>query len=132
MSEYEIFNNDEEIKIVPETKKPKKEKKVVSQKTASEKTESSFVKFLKQAFSLYYLPLTLSIFTILFAFLSKFILIFAVTPGGFAAAASFFFIGFACVFASLLLELMYIIKTSRLEFNLKILFILASLFVLFI
>ena len=58
MSEYEIFNDEEEV--VPEQLEPRKEKR------NKEGKPCQFCKFFKEAFSLVNLPLSLSIIAIFF------------------------------------------------------------------
>lgn len=128
MSEYEIFNNEENIEIIPEPKKPKKEKKVV----VKEKAQNCSCNFFKECFKLDFLPITLSIIAIFFALFVKFLPMVAISFATVQAAAAFFFIGFACVFASLIIETINFIKEKKVEFNVKILLICLAFFVLFI
>jgi hypothetical protein len=129
MSEYEIFNNEEEnIEIIPEPKKSKKEKKVV----VKEKTENRFVPFLKECIKLSVLPMVLAVLAIFFSLFVQFLPIISVTFAGAQAAAAFFFIGFACAFSALVIELINIIKEKKFEFSIKFVLICLAFFVLFI
>lgn len=125
MSEYEIFNGGDNIEIIPEPKKRKKRKPV---KIKNEK--SCNCSFLQTIFSYKHLPLTLSIISIFFAFLIRFILLVAPTLGGLITSGIFFIISFSTVFTALILETINYIKTKTFEFNFKtILIILAFLFI---
>lgn len=127
MSEYEIFNNNEEsVKIIPEIKKPKKEKKIVVKETV-EKKECAFCNFVKKNYKLAYLPAVLSVVAIFFSFFVKILPIVS-----FTASSIFFFIGFGCVFAGLIIEAICMIKEKKFEFNMKVLLICLAFFVLFI
>ncbi len=132
MSEYEIFNNEtENVEVIPETKKVKKEKKVVVKEKA-EKKECAFVKFLKENYNFTYLPAILAIFAIFFSLFVQFLPMVAGTFAAIQAAAAFFFIGFTCAFGALITEAICMIKEKKFNFNVKIILICLAFFVLFI
>lgn len=121
MSEYEIFNNenDENIEVIPKTKKAKKEKVVIKDSSK----ESSF-SGLKVKFKFTFIPVLLSLFAI---FCSPFV---QLLWG--AAGIVFFVLGFISVFAAVILELIIMIKENVFEFNLRHILIGLAFFVLFI
>lgn len=126
MSEYEIFNEDEGIKIIPE---PKKRKTKTAPKKAESKIECTF---LREAFSFENLSLPLSILSIFFTFLFKFISFVSFGIGGMVAAGIFFFFSFSTAFAALIVEIIPIIKNRSFDFNVKFVLILLAFFTLFI
>ena len=73
MSEYEIFNDEEEV--VPEQLEPRKEKR------NKEGKPCQFCKFFKEAFSLVNLPLSLSIIAIFFSLFVGFLPLVSGTEG---------------------------------------------------
>lgn len=128
MSEYEIFNNGEDnINIVPEPKKTKKKKTTTKEKAVKEMNCC-----IKEFFALPYLPVYLSGLAIFFALFVKFLPIASATVASISAAAAFFFIGFGCAFAALVIEVINMFKEKNFNFNLKVILICLSFFVLFI
>lgn len=130
MSEYEIFNDEEEsVEIVPETKKGKKEKKVAVKEKA-EKNGCACSGVIKEYFKGGYLPIGLSILAIFFSLFVKFLPVFGFS--GFIVGSIFFFIGFSCVFSALIIETISMLKTNKVQFNVSLVLIILAFFVLFI
>lgn len=125
MSEYEIFNDEEQIKIEPE-----KKAKPVKIKVEKEKKECVCCNFFKEVFSLALLPLTLAIIGIFFALFAQFTPMVVLSAASAIASACFFFIGFACAFAGLILEVVDMVKNKKFVFNIKLLIIILAFFVL--
>ncbi|MDD4110746.1 MAG: hypothetical protein PHS54_04255, partial [Clostridia bacterium] len=99
------------------------EKKVVI-KEPSQKRESKLGNLLREKFNLSFISVLLALFAI---FCSPFV---QLTWG--AVAIIFFIIGFICAFGALIIEMIKMIKENVFEFNLKLLLIGLSFFVLFI
>lgn len=130
MSEYEIFNNGEEnIKIIPEPKKNKKSKRVTVKEKAKKK-ECACSQLFKKYFNMAYLPIFLSSLAIFFSLFVQFLPIFGI--GGVLAASAFFFVGFTCVFAALIIETVNMFRTNEIQVNVNLILILLAFFVLFI
>lgn len=129
MSEYEIFNNeDENIEIIPEPKKGKRGKKATTKER--EKKQCACSQVFKAYFKVEYLPIFLSIIAIFFSLFVKFLPIFGL--GGMIAGMVFFFIGFSCVFSALIMETINMFRTNRIQVNVNLVLIILAFFVLFI
>lgn len=122
MSEYEIFSSDEEYEPeLPSRKKQQKEKRV------KVKTESSSSNFFKEVFSLNYLSITLSVFSVLFTMLMGFIPLVSATRATYQAVGAFFFLGFGFALAGLVLEAVKMAINKKVQFNVNLVFVITAL-----
>lgn len=122
MSEYEIFNDEEEV--VPEQLEPKKEKR------SKERKSSQASEFFKTAFSMEYLSLSLSIIAIFFSLFIGFLPLVSGTEGTYITVAIFFFIAFSCGFAGLVLESIKMIKEKKFVFSVQLFVVIVALMII--
>lgn len=121
MSEYEIFNDEEEV--VPEQLEPKKEKR------NKERKPSQAGEFFKTAFSMEYLSLSLSIIAIFFSLFIGFLPLVSGTQGTYITVAIFFFIAFSCAFAGLVLESIKMIREKKFVFSVQLFVVIVALMI---
>lgn len=121
MSEYEIFNDEEEV--VPEQLEPKKEKR------NKERKSSQAGEFFKEAFSMQNLAFSLSIISIFFSLFIGFLPMVCGTRGTYITIAIFFFIAFSCAFAGLIIESIKMIKEKKFVFSVQLFIVIVALMI---
>lgn len=122
MSEYEIFNDEEEV--VPEQLEPRKEKRNKEGKSCQ------FCQFFKEAFSLANLPLSLSIIAIFFSLFVGFLPLVSGTEGTYITVAIFFFIAFSCSFAGLVIESVKMVREKKFVFSVQLFVVIVALMII--
>ncbi len=116
MSEYEIFNDDEEYTPEPPRNKEKN-------------NEGCCKKFFKDLFTMEYISLFLTVLSIFFSFLVGMIPLFNASPSAFAAVAVFFLFSFCLALGGLVVEVVKVVKNKQFNFNLQIILVIASLLI---
>ncbi len=116
MSEYEIFNEDEEY--APQQPKNKEKQ-----------GEGCCKSFFKNLFTLEYISLFLTVLSIFFSFLVGLIPLFTASPSAFAAVAVFFLFSFCLAFSGLVVEVVKFVKNKQFNLNLQIILVFVSLLV---
>lgn len=110
MSEYEIFNDEEEV-IPYETKKEKKQK--------GERT-CKFKNFVKSAFSLENLALSLGVISMFLSLFVGFLPLVSLTEATYITIAVFFFIAFSCAFAGIVIEAIKAAREKKFVFSIQL------------
>lgn len=110
MSEYEIFNDEDEV-VPYETKKEKKPRR---------ERNCKFENFVKAAFSLENLALSLGIISMFFSLFVGFLPLVSLSRGACITVAIFFFAAFACAFAGIIIESIKIAKEKKFVFSIQL------------
>ncbi len=111
MSEYEIFNDEEDEVIPYETKKEKKTRR---------ERNCKFENFVKSAFSLENLALSLGIISMFFSLFVGFLPLVSLSRGACITVAIFFFVAFACAFAGVVIESIKMAKEKKFVFSIQL------------
>ncbi|MGN0748659.1 MAG: hypothetical protein ACI4L1_03195 [Christensenellales bacterium] len=128
MNDYDILSDDEEeTDVEPEI--CVEEKKIKTQKVLKMK-DSNKNNFFKSAFSLNFLPITLSIISMFLTMFVKFIPLVSYSSSSYKAVGALFFISFGVALAGLVIEIIKMAKEKRFIFSVSLILPLVAIAIL--
>lgn len=126
MSEYEIFNGNEEVE--PEIIIEEKQKKIKKEKPVSETKECKAKVFFAKAFSLEHVSISLSIVSLFLTIFVKLVPL-SGTVAGIATACVFYVLSLCCGITGLIVEVVKMARQRSFVFSVHLVVVLVALLI---